>query len=251
MSHHVIDLKDLHYRYPDGKEAINGVSIHIGHGESIGLVGANGAGKTTLLMLLTGMLFPEGGEVAIGETKVTRATLSIVRQRMGFMFQNPDDQLFMTTVYDDVAFGPRNYKLDEEDVERRVLSSLDTVGIRHLKDRPPYKLSGGEKRAASIASVLSMDPDILIADEPSDALDPRARRRVIDLFKGFSHTKIIASHDLDLILDICERTIILKKGKVIYDGETKKIMGDRSFMEGSGLEIPLSMQGCPICQPKR
>lgn len=247
MSHHITEVKNLHYIYPDGREALKGVSFRICHGESVGVVGANGAGKTTLLMLLVGALFPSKGEVLVGEVPVAKKTLPLIRQRMGMVFQDPDDQLFMATVYDDVAFGPRNYRLDEQEVEKRVIQALDTVGISHLKDRAPYKLSGGEKRAASIATILSMIPDILVMDEPSSSLDPQSRRRLISLLKGFSHTKIIATHDLDLVFELCERTIVLKDGKVMSDGPTVDILADTATMEQSGLEVPLVLQNCPAC----
>lgn len=251
MSDHITEVKNLHYVYPDGREAINGVSFRIVHGESVGIVGANGAGKTTLLMLLVGAIFPYKGEVSVGEVPVVKKTLPLIRQKMGMLFQNPDDQLFMTTVYDDVAFGPRNYKLDEGEVEKRVSRALETVGIEHLRNRAPYKLSGGEKRAAAIATVLSMVPDILVLDEPSSALDPKSRRRLINLLKSFSHTKIIATHDLDLVLELCERTIVLKEGMVVSDGPTAGILTDLELMEQSGLEMPLVLQSCPVCGKKQ
>ncbi|MCM1565568.1 MAG: energy-coupling factor ABC transporter ATP-binding protein, partial [Dehalobacter sp.] len=190
-------------------------------------------------------------EVTVGEVPVVKKTLPLIRQKMGMLFQNPDDQLFMTTVYDDVAFGPRNYKLDEREVEKRVSRALETVGIEHLRNRAPYKLSGGEKRAAAIATVLSMAPDIMVLDEPSSALDPRSRRRLINLLKGFSHTKIIATHDLDLVLELCDRTIVLKDGKVISDGTTAGILTNVELLEQSGLEVPLCLQNCPVCGKKQ
>ena len=188
MSHHKVEVRNLHFSYPDGHEALRDISFTIYHGESVGIIGANGAGKSTILMLLMGILFPDSGEVLVGDVHLTKKTLPMIRQRLGLVFQNPDDQLFMTNVYDDVAFGPRNYKLDEEDVNDRVMKALELVGISELKDRAPFKLSGGEKRAASIASVLSMEPDVLIMDEPTSALDPKARRRVIELLNSFKHT---------------------------------------------------------------
>jgi cobalt/nickel transport system ATP-binding protein len=170
---------------------------------------------------------------------------------MGMVFQDPDDQLFMTTVYDDVAFGPRNYKMDEQEVERRVFQALETVGILHLKDRAPFRLSGGEKRAAAIASVLSMEPDILVMDEPTAALDPQSRRRLITLLKGFSHTKIITTHDLDMVYELCKRTIIISHGIIIADGDTANILTDAALLEECGLELPLGLQNCPVCGMKK
>ncbi len=247
MSYHKLEARSLYFSYPDGHEAVKNVSFTIYHGESVGLIGANGAGKSTLLMLLVGLLFPGQGEVLVGDVRLTKKTLSAIRQRLGFVFQNPDDQLFMPTVYDDVAFGPRNYGLDEDEVKIRVEKALEMVGIPHLKDRPPFKLSGGEKRVAAIASVLSMQPDILIMDEPTSALDPKSRRRVITLLKNFGHTKIIASHDLDMVLEACKRVIVLKEGEIVADGITEEILCDKELLESCGLEIPFSLQNCPVC----
>lgn len=198
-------------------------------------------------MLIMGLLFPTSGEVLVGDVRVTKKTLPMIRQRLGMVFQNPDDQLFMTTVYDDVAFGPRNYNMDEEEVEKRVKEALEAVGIAHLKDRAPYKLSGGEKRSAAIAAVLSMQPDILIMDEPTSALDPKSRRKVIELLKGFKHTKIITSHDLDMVFETCSRVIVINQGEIAADGEGAKILRDSKLLESCGLEIPLSFQNCPVC----
>ena len=247
MSHHFIEIKNLQYSYPDSKKALNDVSFEIHHGESVGIVGANGAGKSTLLMNLVGILLPSSGECRIGEVPVNKKTLPIIRQKVGIVFQNSDDQLFMNTVYEDVAFGPRNYKFPEDEVDKRVMQALETVGIAHLKDRPPYKLSGGEKRAAAIASVLSVSPDVLVMDEPSTALDPKARRRLINMLKGFDHTKIITSHDLDMVLELCERVIVLNEGKIVADDDTLNIFNNEELMEKCSLEKPLSMQNCLNC----
>ena len=247
MSHHKLEVKNLHFSYPDGHVAVKNISFTVHHGEAVGIIGANGAGKSTLLMLLMGVLFPGGGEVLVGDVHVTKKTLPMIRQRLGMVFQDPDDQLFMTTVYDDVAFGPRNYKLDEKEVENRVLKSLEVVGISHLKDRAPFKLSGGEKRAAAIASILSMQPDVLIMDEPTSALDPKSRRRIINLLKSFDHTKIITSHDLDMVFDTCKRIIVIKEGEIAADGPTSEILTNAELLEGCGLEMPLSLQNCVNC----
>lgn len=247
MSHHKLEVKSMNFSYPDGHEAIRNLSFTIHHGEAVGIIGANGAGKSTLLMLLMGVIFPDKGEVLVGDVHVTKKTLPMIRQRLGMVFQNPDDQLFMTTVYDDVAFGPRNYKLDEHEVEERVMKALEVVGIAHLKDRAPFKLSGGEKRAAAIAAVLSMQPDVLIMDEPTAALDPKSRRRLIAMLNSFEHTKIITSHDLDLVLDTCSRIIIIKEGELVADGETAAILSNEELLSNCGLELPLSIQNCPIC----
>lgn len=251
MSHHIVEVKNIKYSYPNsGESALDGISFRITHGESVGIVGANGAGKSTLLMHLIGFLFPGEGTVRVGDYPVTSKTLSQVRRSIGMIFQDPDDQLFMPTVFEDVAFGPLNMGLPAEEVEARVLEALETVGALHLKDRPPYKLSGGEKRAVAVAAVLSMTPDILIMDEPSSALDPLARRRLINMLAGFRHTKIIVSHDLDMVLDLCERTIVLSRGRVIADGPTKNIFLKEEILTRGHLEKPLSMQDCPVCGKK-
>lgn len=247
MSHHRLEVKNLRFSYPDGHEAIKDISFTIHHGEAVGIIGANGSGKSTLLMLIMGVLFPDGGEVKVGDVTVTKKTLPMVRQRLGMVFQDSDDQLFMTTVFDDVAFGPRNFNLDESEVKLRVDEALETVGISHLRDRAPFKLSGGEKRAAAIASILSMKPDVLIMDEPTLGLDPKSRRRLINILKGFSHTKIITSHDLDMVFETCTRIIVLKDGKVAASGTAAEILTDEKLLDDCGLEAPLSLQKCPVC----
>lgn len=247
MSHHSIEVSELGFSYPDGPPALDGVSFRIVHGESVAVVGANGAGKSTLLMHLNGVLTPARGTVRIGDVPVTRKTVRDIRKTVGMVFQDPDDQLFMPTVYEDVAFGPMNLGLPPEDIDARVQAALTQVGALSLADRPPYRLSGGEKRAVAIATVLSMLPDILVMDEPSSSLDPRARRRVIELLRSFSHTKIIATHDLDLALDVCERTIVMSGGTIIADGPTLAIFRDEALLQQGGLEAPMSMQGCPVC----
>ncbi|MGE5549604.1 MAG: energy-coupling factor ABC transporter ATP-binding protein [Bacteroidota bacterium] len=250
MSHHLVEVQDLHYAYPDGHQALAGVTARITHGESVGIVGANGAGKSTLLWHLVGVLFPARGSVRIGDCPVTKQTLLRIRRSIGMVFQNPDDQLFMPTVHDDVAFGPLNLRLPPDEVERRVTRALETVGAAHLEDRPPYKLSGGEKRLAAIAAVLAMEPDILVMDEPSAGLDPLARRCLIQLLADFAQTKIVATHDLDLVLDLCRRTIVLSEGRVIADGPTETIFGDEALLARGHLEKPLRMQACPVCGGK-
>jgi cobalt/nickel transport system ATP-binding protein len=249
MSHHLVEVKDLQYAYPDGTSVLKGVSFTITHGEAVAIIGANGAGKSTLLLQLNGCLLPQAGTVRIGDFPLSKATLPYVRRTVGMVFQDPDDQLFMPVVYDDVAFGPLNLGLPPEEVEARVMQALATVGASHLRDRPPYHLSGGQKRAVAIAAVLSMSPSILVMDEPSSYLDPRTRRHLINLLKTFKHTIIIATHDLDLVMDLCTRTIILQEGRVIADGPTPEIMQDDALLNASGLERPLSLQGCPLCRP--
>ncbi len=250
MSHHIVELKDIIYTYPDQTEALRGLSVRITHGESVAIVGANGSGKTTLLSHLIGVLFPTSGSINIGGYPVTKKTLPHVRRAVGMVFQNSDDQLFMPTVYDDVAFGPLNLGLPPEEVDARVTAALTTVGALHLKDRTPYRLSGGQKRSVAIAAVLAMDPCILVMDEPTAGLDPLARRQLINLLKTFEHTKIIATHDLDLVLDLCARTVVLSAGTVIADGPTLDIFSNEELLQKAHLEKPFRMQGCPICHPQ-
>lgn len=247
MSHHLVEVKDLEYVYPDGHQALEGVSFRITHGEAVGIIGANGAGKSTLLLHLIGALFPKAGHVRVGDWPVVKETLPQIRRSVGMIFQDPDDQLFMPTVGEDVAFGPLNQGLPGSEVEERVVQALETVGALHLKDRPPYRLSGGEKRTVAIATVLAMAPDILVMDEPSAALDPASRRKLITLLAGFKHTKIIATHDLDMIMDLCERTIVLSKGRILADGPTSQIFSDEELLKRGCLEKPFRMQGCPVC----
>jgi cobalt/nickel transport system ATP-binding protein len=242
MSHHFVECSQVCFSYPDGHKALDNISFKIIHGEAVGIVGANGAGKSTLLNLLLGIDMPSSGEINVGDIPMTKKTLLLIRQRMGLVFQNPDDQLFMNRVYDDVAFGPRSMKLEENEVERRVKAAMETTDIWQLKDKAPYKLSGGEKKRAAIAAVLSMEPDILVMDEPTAELDPRGRRSIINLLNGFTHTRIITSHDMDLIWDLCQRTIVLSHGTILADGETKEILSDKELLEKAGLELPLRLQ---------
>ena len=247
MSHHIVEVQDLKFTYPDQTPALNGITFRVEHGESVAIVGANGAGKSTLLLHLNGYLTPIDGRVRIGDFPLTKNTVQEVRRTVGMVFQDPDDQLFMTTVFDDVAFGPLNLGLPVEDVRARVQNALETVGVFHLKDRPSYRLSAGQKKRVAIASVLSMSPDILVMDEPSAGLDPRARSKLIGLLRGFKHSKIIATHDLDLVMDLCERTIVMHDGMIKADGMTQEIFQDDELLANSHLEKPFKLQGCPIC----
>jgi len=246
MSHHFLEVHDLCYTYPDGTEALKGLSFRLEHGEAVGVVGANGAGKSTMLLALAGLFIPSGGSVNVGGTLLSKSTLAEIRRRLGFLFQDPEDQLFMPTVFDDVAFGPLNQGLSAEEVSARVMEALKGVGAGRLADRPTHRLSGGEKRAVAIATVLSMLPDILVMDEPSSGLDPRGRRLLIGLLKNFKHTRLVATHDLDLVLELCPRTIVLHEGTLVADGPTANIFEDMDLLERCHLEPPLCMQGkCP------
>jgi cobalt/nickel transport system ATP-binding protein len=247
MSHHIIEAKNLYCRYPDGHQALEDVSFRIEHGEAVAVIGANGAGKSTLMHHLNGTLVPTSGSVRVGDVPVLPSTLRDVRRTVGMVFQDADDQLFMPTVGEDVAFGPANMGLPPADVERRVHEALETVGALHLRERPPYRLSGGEKRMASIATVLAMQPDILVMDEPTNHLDARARRNCIALLQSFKHARIIVSHDLDMVMDVCNRIIVLNQGRLVADDTPKAIFSNTALLEECHLELPLRMQGCPAC----
>lgn len=247
MSHHIIEADNLHFTYPDGTVALRGISFRITHGQSVALVGGNGAGKSTLLLHMTGCLLPEKGTLRIGELPVSRQTLSTIRRTVGMVFQDPDDQLFMPTVYEDAAFGPLNLGLSSQEVRPLVEEALRRTEVLHLQNRPPFRLSAGEKRRAAIASVLTMSPAILVLDEPSANLDPQARRELIELLRSFEHTKIIATHDLDLAMDLCQRTIVLEGGKVLMDAPTEEVFQNESILLKARLGKPLRLQNCPVC----
>lgn len=243
MSHHFIEFRDVSYRYPDGTAALERLNFRITHGESVGIVGANGAGKSTLLLHMNGSLLPTRGTVTVGDLLLQKGTVHEVRRRVGMIFQNPDDQLFMPTVYEDVAFGPLNLGMDRDSVRERAREALSRVGCLDLRDKPPHHLSGGQKSAVAIATVIAMDPDILVMDEPAANLDPRSRRSLITMLKTFVHTKVVASHDLDLILDVCSRCIVIREGAVVADGPARDILSKKHLMEENNLELPLSLQG--------
>ena len=238
----MLAIEKLNYAYPDGHQAIRDVNLKIEEGESIALVGANGAGKSSLFKLIIGISEIKEGSIKVEELAVGKKTLKDIRRKVGMVFQNPDDQLFMTKVYDDIAFGPRNELLTEEEVEERVVNALEQLGITHLRDRMPHRLSGGEKRVIAIASVLAMNPRVILFDEPTSFLDPQARRNVINTLDSLKMTKIIATHDLDMALDICDRVIILHHGSVFADGTVKDILLDEKLLSQCHLELPLCMQ---------
>lgn len=241
MNHHIV-AHDLGYTYPDGTQALRGVSFSVAPGEAVALVGENGAGKSTLLRHFTGCLLPSGGTLSVGGIELAAENLPALRRSVGMVFQNPDDQLFMPTVGEDVAFGLRGRGLPEAEAEARALQALRTVGADHLSGRPPYRLSQGEKRAAAIAGVLAMEPEVLVMDEPTSNLDPLSRRRLISLLKTFRHTRVIATHDLDLALEVCPRTIVIHRGCVTADGPSAEIFADAALLERSSLEAPPSLR---------
>lgn len=243
MSHIHIDVENVSFGYEKGLEILKNISFHAGEGDSIGLVGANGVGKSTLLKLFVGLNTGFEGSIRIEEIPVEKGMLSKIREKIGYVFQDSDSQLFMSTAFEDIAFAPRNYGLPENEVAARVEKALEMTGITHLRDKQIYKMSGGEKKLVSIATILSMTPDIILMDEPSIALDPRNRRNLIRILNSFNHLKIIASHDLDMILETCDRTILMADGKIVCDGPTQKILTDKYLMIKHGLELPLCLQG--------
>ncbi|MEG0143598.1 MAG: ABC transporter ATP-binding protein [Akkermansia sp.] len=236
MSHHTIHINHLNYTYPDGTPALHDICMEVGHGESIAVIGGNGAGKSTLLLHLCGAIIPLDGEIRIGGIPIIKSTLSDIRRTVGMVFQNPDDQLFMPRVYDDVAFGPLNMGLPNQDVEQRTKKALKQVGAWELRDKMPHKLSGGQQRASSIATILSMEPSILVMDEPTANLDHKARRNIINILREFHHTKFIATHDLRLARALCPRSILMHEGRIIADGTSSEIFANRSLMESCNLE---------------
>ena len=236
MSHHLVEVRDLRHAYPDGTLALDGPTFTLHHGEAVALVGANGAGKSTLLKHLNGTLRAASGEVRVGELPVQAETLAQVRRTVGMVFQDPDDMLFMPTVLEDVAFGPRNLGFSQPEAEARARAALGQVGAAHLAAKAPYHLSVGEKRRCALAAVLAMGPDILVLDEPSTGLDPRGRRLLVGLLQDFTHTRIIATHDLDLAARLCPRILVLHRGRLVADGPTRAILADRARMESWDLE---------------
>lgn len=241
MSHIHICVEHLNFSYEKKQPVLQDISFFAGEQESVGIIGANGVGKSTLLKLLVGLNLNFEGSIRVEDIPLEKQTLPKIRERMGYVFQDADSQLFMPNVYEDVAFAPRNYGLPEEEVQRRTEAALAAVHIEHLREKPIYKLSGGEKKMVSIATILSMTPDIILMDEPSVALDPKNRRNLIRLLNEFSHLKIIASHDLDFIWDTCQRTVLMAEGKIIRDGKTEDILRDGELLEAYGLELPLSL----------
>ncbi len=243
----LVAVSDLRHAYADGNAALRGISFAVGGGERLAIVGANGAGKSTTLLHLAGCLLPQAGSVRIGDLLLCRDNLPQLRRGVGLLFQNPDDQLFVPRVFDDVAFGPVNLGLPADEVNARVMHALAVVGATHLAQRPPHRLSGGEKRVVAIASVLALSPTILHMDEPTASLDPASRRQLIDLLLTLDQTLIIATHDLDLVLDLCPRTLVLREGTIIADGASAVVLQNADLLAAARLEKPLRLQACPVC----
>ena len=247
MTPPILEALDLAFNYPDGTAALRGVSFQVEAGQSVALIGANGAGKSTLLLHLNGTASPSRGTLRVNGLTVVKAHLAEIRRTVGMVFQDPDDQLFMPTVAEDVAFGPHNMGLAPEAVAARVRTALAEVDAWPLAAKPPYRLSAGEKRRVAIATVLAMEPAILVMDEPTSGLDSRGRRHLIELLRAFGHTKVIATHDLDLVLELCDRAIVLHEGAIVADGAPRDLFADSQLLATCHLELPLGMQACPAC----
>ncbi len=229
-------LRGLRYAYPDGREALRGLSLTVGCGEKVALVGPNGAGKSTLLLHLNGLLRGEG-EVEVLGIPVIGEQIPRLRAEVGLVFQNPDDQLFSPTVFDDVAFGPLHMGLTAEEVRRRAAWALDQVGMAEAAPRMPHHLSLGERKRVAIATVLAMQPKLLLLDEPTAGLDPRARRGLIALLKELPQTMLVATHDMRLVAQLCERVVVMDEGQIVADGPADSLLYDAALMEAHGLEV--------------
>ena len=238
----MIEFKDVSFSYERGTPVIEHLSFRIEAGESVGLIGANGAGKSTIMKLLLGLLSGEG-EILVDGTPVQKQTLSEIRRKLGFVLQNSDHQMFMPTVYEDMMFAPLNYGVSREEAERRVDAVLERLGVEELKHRHNHRISGGEKRMAAIATILAMEPEAILMDEPTAALDPYNRRIIINTIRELEQTKLITSHDLDMILDTCERVILLSGGKIVADGRADDILRDKDLLEAHRMELPFCLSG--------
>ena len=236
----MIEFQHVSFAYEKGRSVIEDLSFRIGDGESVGLIGANGAGKSTVMKLMLGLLAGEG-KILVDGSELNRANLSQIRRKLGFVLQNSDNQMFMPTVYEDMMFGPLNYMLSREEAERRVDAVLERLGLQALKHRHNHRISGGEKRMAAIATVLAMEPETILMDEPTSALDPYNRRIVINTIRELGQTKLISSHDLDMILETCDRVILLSEGRIAADGPAEQALHDRALLEAHHLELPLRL----------
>ena len=248
MHHNPITIKNLSYSYPDGTQALTDINLEIKANERVALIGANGSGKSTLQLHLNGIILPQEGKIIVGELLVNTENLREIRNFVGLVFQNPDNQLFMPTVWEDVAFGPMNLGLRDQALSERVCKAMAAVNIdpNHYGKRSTENLSGGEKKRIAIAGVLAMQPQVLVFDEPSAQLDPRSRRQLIELLQSLPLTQLIATHDLDMALELCDRTIILSQGQIVFDGSTEQAMSDPEFLTKHALESPLSYSR-PYC----
>lgn len=249
MSTPVLDVRGLAYAYPDGHQALFGVNLHVHRGERVALLGPNGAGKTTLVLHLNGILTAGAGSVHVSGLPVTKDNLLEVRRRVGVVFQDPDDQLFMPSVRDDVAFGPANLGLRGAALEARVVDALDRVGMADHIDRPPHHLSFGQRRRVAVATVLAMEPEVLVLDEPSSNLDPASRRELADILRSLDVTVLMVTHDLPYAYELCPRSVVLSDGVVVADGPTREVLTDDALMAAHRLELPFGFDPGTIPAP--
>lgn len=237
----MINVDNISFTYPDGHEVLKGLSCQIMKGEKVALIGPNGAGKSTLMSHLNGVELANEGRVLIDNIEISKSTLKDIRRRIGIVFQDPDDQLFCPTVFDDVAFGPLNLGLPTAEIEARVSEALQVVGLEGFEDRSSFHLSFGERKRLALATVLSYQPDILVFDEPSTNMDPLNRRKLINWLKQSDKTILLCTHDLDIALEVCDRCLMLTDGKIIAEGPAKEMLYDRKFLEDNKLELPLAL----------
>ena len=236
----MIEFKNVSFSYEKDRPVIRDLSFRIEDGEAVGLIGANGAGKSTVMKLLLGLCSGEG-QVLVDGAEVNKTNLAGIREKLGFVLQNSDNQMFMPTVYEDMIFGPLNYGLSREETDRRVDAVLKRLNLQELKHRHNHRISGGEKRMAAIATILAMEPEAVLMDEPTSALDPCNRRLVINTIRSLPQTKLITSHDLDMILDTCERVILLDGGRIAADGPAEELLRNQALLEAHRMELPLSL----------
>ena len=239
----MITCKEITFAYEPGRTVLQDLSFTIQDGECVGLIGANGAGKSTVMKLILGLLFSTQGEILVDGIPVKKDTLKEIRRKLGFVLQNSDNQMFMPTVYEDMIFAPLNYGVSKEETDLRVDAVLEKLGLKELKHRYNHKISGGEKRMAAIATILAMEPETILMDEPTAALDPYNRRVVIRTIRDLPQTKLIASHDLDMILETCSRVILLSEGRIAANGPAEKILRDKELLEAHHMELPLCLAG--------
>lgn len=239
----IIAINDLSFSYPDGTAALNAITLQIEPHETVGIAGPNGAGKTTLINHLCGYTLPQQGNITIAGSVLSKETVATVRRHIGVVFQNTDDQLFMPTVVDDVAFGLRTGGLSAKEAHKKALEKLRELELEHLAHKPPFHLSQGQKRFVAFAGILAMHPQVIVMDEPTADLDPRHRRTTMELISTLSTTtRLIVSHDLDFLWDTCSRTVLINEGKIIADGPTHQLLSNEQVLCENGLELPLRLQ---------
>jgi cobalt/nickel transport system ATP-binding protein len=238
MSVPALEVRDLSFDYPDGTPVLHSVDFHVHAGERVALLGPNGAGKTTLVLHLNGILTPRNGSVTVAGLPATEENIHEIRRRTGLVFQDPDDQLFMPTVRQDVAFGPANFGVHGTDLDDRVREALEAVGMMDVADRPPHHLSLGQRRRVAVATVLAMRPEIVVLDEPSSNLDPASRHELAHILEDLEITMLMVTHDLPYALELCERSLVINHGRIVADGPTAAILGDRELMRSNRLELP-------------